>query len=106
MSKFRTVIPVDIKGLLAKLPAASFVDSISMLPDGSGVAVEWQNDNYRTPYTYPVDCPEPGKLAPVGAYGAQPSMSGQRPNSPSQQTKPAADAARVKKKTPDASRTP
>jgi len=44
MSKFRTVIPVDTKAILAKLPRGSYVYEIKMTPEKDGVEVIWDND--------------------------------------------------------------
>lgn len=44
MSKFRTVIPVDTKAILAKLPHGSYLHEIKMTPDKDGVEVIWDND--------------------------------------------------------------
>jgi len=44
MSKFRTVIPVDTKAILAKLPRGSYVHEIKMTPEKDGVEVIWDND--------------------------------------------------------------
>jgi hypothetical protein len=44
MSKFRTVIPVAVQAILAKLPRGSYVHEIKMTPDKDGVEVIWDND--------------------------------------------------------------
>jgi hypothetical protein len=44
MSKFRTVIPVDTKAILAKLPHGSYLHEIKMTPEKDGVEVIWDND--------------------------------------------------------------
>lgn len=44
MSKFRTVIPVAVQAILAKLPRGSYVHEIKMTPEKDGVEVIWDND--------------------------------------------------------------
>lgn len=44
MSKFRTVIPVAVATILAKLPRGSYVHEIKMTPEKDGVEVIWDND--------------------------------------------------------------
>ena len=44
MSKFRTVIPVAVATILAKLPKGSYVHEIKMTPEKDGVEVIWDND--------------------------------------------------------------
>lgn len=57
MSKFKTSIPVEIKAVLDALPPRSFVNGVSL--EGETVVVQWENDDYRTPYTYPVEWEDP-----------------------------------------------
>lgn len=55
MSKFATLIPVDVETLVKALPAGSFLNKIRLADDQKGIVIEWDCDNLRTPYTVPVD---------------------------------------------------
>jgi hypothetical protein len=68
MSKFFTPIPVDVNGVIEKLPPGSFIHSIDLekksVLDKAGIAtvtycvnVIWDNDNLKTAYTFPLECP-------------------------------------------------
>src|SRR5579862_5521555 len=95
MSKFQTTITVDLKAVLDQLPERSFVNGI--LFDGENVIVHWENDDYTTPYTFPLEWdPKQGELPqhvtkgarapvsptkPVNKGGAQRNLSRQQPGS-------------------------
>ena len=76
MSKFRTVIPVDTKAILAKLPRGSYVHEIKMTPEKDGVEVIWDNDLIIAKYQqidFPPECFD-GELPKdvVRVIGAEP----------------------------------
>jgi hypothetical protein len=113
MSKFKTSIPVDVATIKEQLPERSFVNSVTF--SGEAVVIEWENDNFKTPYTFPVEWADPAKIpagvhdckngpAPKGtapqpaAQKMHPFVSGQQTSSPSPQKAKAEDAPPVKKK--------
>lgn len=109
MSKFKTSIPVQVEELIGRLPKGSSINGVTLRKDNSAVDVEWEHDNLQTPYTFAVDCPDvenppvikPKAKAESGkresGNAPTPPVSGQAPDSPSQETAPAAEAPRVKK---------
>ncbi len=54
MSKFHTSIPIDIDAAFAKLPVGSRVVNYSLDQTSRQLAVEWENDNLKTPYNVPI----------------------------------------------------
>lgn len=98
MSKFKTTIPVDLDGVLSKLPKGSAVLGITLREDKKAVEVVWDHDQFRTPYTFPVDCPDPENppvTAPTKPEPEPAPASGQEADSVSQPEPVAADAAPV-----------
>jgi len=83
MSQFKTVIAVPVASVLAKLPPGSFVDphnGVRFDAESKSVVVQWEHDDYRTPYSIPVEfseahldagtCPDgvrKGEMAKTGA---------------------------------------
>lgn len=67
MSKFRTVLAVDVAGVLACLPKGSAVTNISLNDDRTGISIFWEHDDFKTLYSFPVDCPDPGN-PPVSGH--------------------------------------
>ena len=58
MSKFTTTIPVLVDEALAKLPAGAFVHPVSgvnISPDKRSLVIEWEHDDFKTPYSRPVE---------------------------------------------------
>lgn len=55
MSKFSTTIPVNVEEVIKSLPENSFLHGVRIGDDKKSVVVEWENDNWRTPYTVPVE---------------------------------------------------
>lgn len=106
MSKFKTSIPVDVEAIKNGLPARSFVHGVAF--DGQSVTVEWENDHFKTPYTFSVDWPDLNKVpagvrditpgAPCEPAKKAPDVTRQQMLSPSQIKGKADDAAAVKKK--------
>lgn len=112
MSKFKTSIPVDLDAIKKALPARSFINSVEF--DGDRVSVQWENDDFKTPYTFPVEWQDLSAIpagvcdlknapaAPKPEVKEAPKMyapvSGQQTSSQSQPAAKPDDAARVKKK--------
>lgn len=57
MSKFVTTIAVDVKGVLQALPARGTPLDVRFNPEASTVEVEWDDDDFETGYTFPVEFP-------------------------------------------------
>lgn len=57
MSKFKTTLPVNVAEIIGKLPKASFVHSVTLLPDRTGVEIVWDCDALKTAYTFPIEYP-------------------------------------------------
>lgn len=66
MSKFTTTIPVDVQEVVRALPAGSSVQKINVKLESSlttasplpvGIEIIWDNDQLKTPYTFPLDFP-------------------------------------------------
>lgn len=55
MSKFVTVIPVDVHGVLELLPARAVPLDVRFDPEASVVEVEWDDDDFETGFTFPVE---------------------------------------------------
>lgn len=55
MSKFVTAIPVDVHGVLALLPKRATPLDVRFDPELEVVAVEWDDDDLVTPFTFPVE---------------------------------------------------
>lgn len=56
MSKFVTTIPTDIAEVIEKLPPGSYIHSITLNADRT-IAIVWDHDKHKTPYTFPLECP-------------------------------------------------
>lgn len=56
MSKFVTIIPTDIAEVIEKLPPGSYIHSITLNADRT-IAIVWDHDKHKTPYTFPLECP-------------------------------------------------
>jgi hypothetical protein len=97
MSKFRTTITVDINALVRRLPPRSAVTQITLRDDMTGVDVEWENDDFKTPYTVPVDWQNPPAV-PEGVTGPTAALSGHPGNFVSPPDARQADARTRKKK--------
>lgn len=113
MSKFQTSIPVDLATIKNALPPRSFVNDVVF--DGERVIVNWENDDYQTPYTFPVEWRDLNQVPAGVRHGTTPAapkapaqratpkmypaVSGQQTSSPSPQKAKPDDAAAVKKKT-------
>lgn len=54
MSKHITSLPIDLKPVLEALPKGTYVHSIALRPDNSGIDIIWEHDASKTGYTYPV----------------------------------------------------
>lgn len=63
MSKLKTIVPIDVQAVIRRLPAKSFVHSVELNADKTGVEIVWDNDKIHTGRTYPVDYPA-AKLLP------------------------------------------
>ena len=57
MSKFKTVIPVDVAAIVGLLPKNSFVEAVTFDKDAGAVCVTWDNDRLKTPYSFAFDFP-------------------------------------------------
>lgn len=66
MSLFKTTIPVDVKTVLDKLPARSYVQSVIISADRSQVEVHWGCDDLKTGLTFPVEYRLEDLLNPTG----------------------------------------
>lgn len=55
MSKFVTTIPVDVHGVLALLPKRATPLDVRFDPELEVVAVEWDDDDLVTPFTFPLE---------------------------------------------------
>jgi hypothetical protein len=100
MSKFKTTIPVDVAGLIQILPKGSSIGPVTLRKDNSAVDVEWEHDDYVTPYTFAVECADPTMLAKKPEIRSQKSapVSGHEAASPLPEEAPLAEARSVKKK--------
>jgi hypothetical protein len=90
MSKFRTIVPIEVKATLKKLPTGATVHSVILTPDHSAVEIVWEHERFKTLHTYPVDCPDP-ENPPVHKQG----VSGQQTSSLSPKPSARADAPPV-----------
>ena len=57
MSKLLTTIPVDVQGVLSALPPNSYVHSVTLKPDKTGIEIVWDNPGITTKFTFPVVYP-------------------------------------------------
>ncbi len=57
MSKFKTSIPVDVKGVMALLPKGVHVHKTLFNAEAQTVEIEWDHDAFRTPVTFAVEFP-------------------------------------------------
>lgn len=55
MSKFVTRIPVDVDAVKRLLPKRSYVTCVGLHPDKDAVEVFWDDDDFETGYTFPVE---------------------------------------------------
>jgi len=82
MSEFKTKIPVDLKALVAKLPPRSYVSTVKLAEDRQSVELVWGCDDFKTGFTFPVDCPlDKVSSPPVAAKAASPKSKVQSPES-------------------------
>lgn len=103
MSKYKTTIPVDVAGLIQNLPKGSSINGVTLRDDRSGVDVLWEHDDYTTPYTFAVECPDPMVLkrtvqSPKSKVQSEVPVSGQEAKVVSLEVGDAAKAPVVKKK--------
>jgi len=56
MSKFITKIPTEVESLTSKLPKQSFVHSITLCPQTNQVVILWENAEFETGLTVPIEC--------------------------------------------------
>ena len=74
MSKFVTRIPLAIEQVTAALPLKSIRQAIGLDLKANELRIEWENDDFRTPFTYPVDWPLADleqKLVPKGVLAVK-----------------------------------
>lgn len=57
MSKLKTIVPVDAQAVIRSLPPKSFVHSVELNADKTGIEIVWDNDAIKTGRTYPVEYP-------------------------------------------------
>lgn len=69
MSKFHTHIPIDVKAVEQSLPQGSHVNGVHLASDHKSVVVEWENDNLKTSFTFPIEI-TPETLAGKAPYPA------------------------------------
>jgi|GEM_PF-6754314 len=55
MSKFITTIKVPVETIKAALPKRAFVHSVTLGDDNESVVVEWDCDQWNTPFSVPVE---------------------------------------------------
>lgn len=72
MSKLTTKIPVDVQAVLSALPPNSFVHSVKLNDDKSGIDIVWDNPAIKTAFTFPVNYP----LAEIMKRVDKPKKSG------------------------------
>lgn len=76
MSKFTTTIPVDVQAVKDSLPKQSHIHRTHISADGHSLVLEWENDEWRTPYTVNMEV-SPDALAgkePLPDYVKTPEM--------------------------------
>lgn len=66
MSKFQTTIPTDLSSVMASLPKGAFFNSTRLSEDRQSLVIEWEHDDWKTPYTVPVE------LSPAVLRGDEP----------------------------------
>lgn len=71
MSQFKSIIPVAIEAFRQKLPARSFIESVTFNRDQSCVEVVWNCDDLRTGYTFAVEVEPENIAAAVEKYGVK-----------------------------------
>jgi len=57
MSKYTTHMPVDVKEVIELLPKGSTVLSVSFNPEENKIIIFWDNDNFVTPFSVPLEFP-------------------------------------------------
>ena len=57
MSRFKTGIPVDVAAVKKALPGNSYIHGVHLNADASAVVVEWENDQFKTGYTFATSFP-------------------------------------------------
>lgn len=55
MSRFKTVVPIDLGEVLGRLPNRSYVESVEISKDRSSAEVIWGCDDLKTGFTFPVE---------------------------------------------------
>jgi hypothetical protein len=55
MSKFSTTIPVNVEAVTDSLPKNSFIHGVRIGDDKKSIVIDWEQDDWRTPYTVPVE---------------------------------------------------
>lgn len=76
MSRFKTVLSVDVAGVRQALPPGSYVESVTF-DEKEGVAVVWDHPALTSKFTFPVEFPLADLTAarvPAGVVGNVPSM--------------------------------
>ena len=57
MSKYTTHMPVDVKEVIELLPKGSTVLSVSFNPEENKIIILWDNENFVTPFSVPLEFP-------------------------------------------------
>jgi hypothetical protein len=57
MSKLVTTIPVAVQEVLSALPSGSYVHSVKLKDDKSGIEIVWDNPRIITKFSFPVAYP-------------------------------------------------
>ena len=57
MSKFKTVMMVDVEAIKRELPNNVFIHGVEFQADPPRVELTWEHDGLKTPYTFPLDYP-------------------------------------------------
>lgn len=55
MSKFTTTVPTGFNDVLTTLPKGSFFTATRLSDDRKSLIIEWENDDWKTPFTVPVE---------------------------------------------------
>lgn len=76
MSKFTTTIPVSVEAVTGSMPKGSFLNEVKLGDDKKSVVIEWENDDYKTPFTGPVE------LSPLVLEGKEPLPATVKPPQP------------------------
>ena len=66
MSKFSTTIPTAVDETIQSLPSGAILNHIRLSDDPRGVVLEWEHEDFRTPFTGPIE------VAPACLAGKQP----------------------------------